>query len=441
MIDQDKPDTDQSLNKPTDDQTSICRDCTTQFDNQPKRCPQCGSPRLLAHKELNQLEIAHIDCDAFFASVEKRDNPELVNKPVIIGGGRRGVVATACYVARIRGVNSAMPMFKALQVCPDAVVISPNMEKYTKAGREIRQLMLELTPAIEPISIDEAFLDLSGTSRLHGAQPAKVLIDLIGRIKREVGVSVSVGLSYCKFLAKVASDLEKPHGFCVIGRKEAVSFLRKQPVSIIWGVGKVSQKMLADDGIRMIAAIQDMEETELMRRYGSLGVRLAQLSFGKDTRLVESSGGIKSVSTETTFLQDKSTLELLMPVLRKQSEKVAERLKAKNIAGQTIVLKLKTSNFRTRTRSYSLPDPTQLADKIYHHGLRMMKKEIDGSMFRLLGIGVSKLVPDEFADPHDLVDPHGDKRAKIERAVDKVRGKYGIDAVELGLTFKGGNRK
>ncbi len=396
---------------------------------------------MLYHDELQSLEIAHIDCDAFYASVEKRDNPELINKPVIIGGARRGVVATACYIARIRGVHSAMPMFQALKICPDAVVIKPNMAKYSEAGHQLRQMMRELTPVIEPISIDEAFLDLSGTTRLHGAFPAKVLVDMVNRIKDEIGITVSVGLSYCKFLAKVASDLEKPRGFSVIGQAEAVAFLRKQPVSIVWGVGKVSQKMLANDGIHDIAAIQDMEETELIRRYGSLGSRLAKLAWGKDVRKVHSGGGAKSISNETTFNTDKSTIKQLAPVLRRLCEKVAARLKDKQLAGQTIVLKMKTADFKSRTRNYSPPDPTQLADKIYKIAREMMIKELDGSNFRLIGIGVANLTNEEFADPHDLVDIEGEKRAKVELAIDKLRGKFGEKTVELGLTFDTGSAK
>ena len=390
---------------------------------------------MLVHDELEKLEIAHIDCDAFYASVEKRDNPELANKPVIIGGGRRGVVSTACYVARIRGIHSAMPMFKALKICPDAVVIKPDMKKYSKVGLQIREMMRELTPVIEPISIDEAFLDLSGTRRLHGAIPAKILVDMANRIKNEIGITVSVGLSYCKFLAKVASDLEKPRGFSVIGQQEAVSFLRGQPVSIIWGVGKVSQKMLANDGIKGIGDLQDMSEEDLIRSYGSLGTRLAKLSHGQDARSVQSGGGAKSISSETTFNIDKTSIKQLNPVLRRLSEKVAEQLKRKQLSGKTIVLKMKTADFKSRTRNRSLHDPTQLADKIYRIGLEMMKKELDGSLFRLIGIGVSNLTSEDFADPHDLVDIEGEKRAKVEKAIDKVRGKYGSKSVELGLTF------
>lgn len=351
------------------------------------------------------------------------------------------MVATACYVARVKGVHSAMPMFKALKICPDAVVIKPDMQKYSKTGHELRQMMRELTPVIEPISIDEAFLDLSGTRRLHGAIPAKVLVDMVNRINNELGITVSVGLSYCKFLAKVASDMEKPRGYTVIGRAEAVSFLRRQPVSIVWGVGKVSQKMLADDGIHDIAAIQDMEENELARRYGSLGLRLARLSRGQDTRRVEKGTGAKSISSETTFNTDKSTRKQLAPILRRLCEKVADRLKNKNLAGQTIVLKMKTANFKSRTRSHRLPDPTQLADKIYKNASAMMTKELDGSSFRLIGIGLSNIQSEDVADPHDLVDSEGEKRAKVEKAIDKVRGKFGGKSVELGLTFDVSSRK
>lgn len=416
---------------------AFCRDCLTWQASGPERCANCGSPRLASHPELNELAIGHIDCDAFYASVEKRDNPELADKPVIIGGGRRGVVSTACYIARIRGVHSAQPMFKALNACPDAVVIKPNMEKYAKAGHEIREMMRELTPQVEPLSIDEAFLDLNGTQRLHGAPPAEMLIRLADRILKELNLSVSIGLSYCKFLAKVASDMNKPRGFSVIGNQEALSFLRKQPVSIVWGVGKVTQKMLARDGITSLSTVQDMDESELIRRYGSMGQHLSRLSKGHDSRSVSPSSGAKSISAETTFGDDKASREELLPVLRQLSQRVSKRLKDKHIAGQTIVLKLKTADFKTRTRSRQIPDPTQLEDRIFRTGSDLILPELDGTKFRLLGIGVSTLGPDENADPFDLVDPEAAKRAEAERAIDRVRNKFGSDAVKFGINFKG----
>lgn len=419
----------------------LCQDCLAHFEEPAGRCPVCSSPRIVFHPEMHALSIAHIDCDAFYAAVEKRDNPELVDKPVIIGGGRRGVVSTACYVARIRGVHSAMPMFKALAACPDAVVVRPDMEKYAAIGRQIRTMMRELTPAVEPLSIDEAFLDLGGTRRLHGASPASVLAGFAKRLEAETGLTASIGLSHCKFLAKIASDRDKPRGFSLIGREEALPFLRGQPVSLIWGVGRATQATLAADGIRTIAQLQNMAESDLVARYGSMGLRLSRLSRGIDTRKVEPDGAIKSVSSETTFNQDLESADQLMPVLRRLSEKVSKRLKAKHIAGQTITLKLKTTAFKARTRNRSLPDPTQLADRIFRAGAQMLEKELDGTRFRLIGIGVSGLQSDERADPDDLIDVQATRRAGAERAMDKVRARFGDQALGMGINFPAARRQ
>lgn len=416
--------------------SGFCRDCFAKAASGRKRCPSCGSPRILRHKELSQLSIAHIDCDAFYASVEKRDNPELADKPVIIGGGKRGVVSTACYVARIHGVRSAMPMFKALDACPDAVVIPPNMKKYAEVGKQIRELMQELTPLVQPISIDEAFLDLSGTELLHGMPPAETLARFSDKIENEVGISVSVGLSYCKYLAKVASDQDKPRGFFIVGEEEATEFLAQLPVTKIWGVGKAFAKSLAKDGITMIGQLQTMEKENLIRSYGVMGSRLYNLARGIDDRIVRPNSGAKSVSSETTFFKDISDLDKLAPVLRSLSEKVAARLKKSGIAGHTVVLKLKTDDFKSRTRNRRLSDPTMLADKIFRVGLELLKAETDGTKFRLLGIGVNDLCDPVQADPIDLVDTQAAKRAEAEGAIDKVRAKFGIDIVQTGYTFK-----
>ncbi|MEJ1121198.1 DNA polymerase IV [Phyllobacterium sp. CCNWLW109] len=421
-----------SLNNP---QFGFCRDCLANQAHEAKRCQSCGSPRLLRHPELYRLGIAHVDCDAFYASVEKRDNPELRNKPVIIGGGKRGVVSTACYIARIHGVKSAMPMFKALEACPHAIVIKPDMEKYVRVGREIRQMMRDLTPLVEPLSIDEAFLDLSGTERLHHDPPARVMAQFSNRVERELGLSVSVGLSYCKFLAKIASDFEKPRGFSIIGEEEALTFLRDKPVTMIWGVGKAFNATLERDGIRTIGQLQTMELGPLMRSYGTMGQRLYRLSRGMDTRRVEPEGESKSVSAETTFNEDISSMEELVAILRALSEKVSRRLKAADIAGRTIVLKLKSRDFKLKTRNRQLADPTQLADRIFRTGVSLLEKEIDGTRYRLIGIGVSDLTDDGRADPLDLVDVQATKRAVAETAIDKLRGKFGNQAVETGYTF------
>lgn len=413
----------------------FCRDCLTFQRSLTRRCERCGSPRLARHPELYRLHLAHIDCDAFYAAIEKRDNPALKDKSLIIGGGKRGVVSTACYIARIQGVRSAMPMFKALEACPEAVVISPNMEKYVHVGREVRAMMQALTPLVEPLSIDEAFLDLAGTERLHGLPPAVVLARFALAVEKEIGITVSAGLSYCKFLAKIASDFRKPRGFSVIGEAEAVGFLAAQPVTMIWGVGKAFNATLERDGIRTIGQLQQMDRGDLMRRYGTMGDRLYRLSRGEDVRRVDPDQDAKSVSAETTFDTDIASLDELVAVLRGLSEKVSARLKKSGIAGRTVVLKLKTQDFKLRTRNRQLGDPTRLADRIFQTGVELLRKETDGTKYRLLGIGVSDLSDDDKADPPDLVDVQSRKRAMAESAIDALRDKFGRRAVETGYTF------
>jgi DNA polymerase-4 len=424
-----------------DPDRGFCRDCLTAQREPVRRCVSCGSPRLVGHPELYRLSLAHIDCDAFYAAVEKRDNPELKDKPVIVGGGKRGVVSTACYIARIHGVRSAMPMFKALEACPEAVVVKPNMEKYVQVGREVRAMMNELTPLVEPLSIDEAFLDLAGTERLHGLPPALVLAHFALKVEKELGISVSVGLSYCKFLAKVASDFRKPRGFAVIGEGEALDFLAGQPVTLIWGVGKAFAAALEKDGIRTIGQLQHMERGDLMKRYGTMGDRLYHLSRGQDERRVHADRETKSVSAETTFDTDLASLSDLVPILRALSERVSARLKKAGIAGRTVVLKLKSQDFQIRTRNRRLGDPTRLADRIFQTGLDLLRREADGTRYRLIGIGVSDLTGEEKADPPDLVDIQARKRALAEGAIDLLRDRFGKTAVETGYTFGRGRTR
>ena len=413
----------------------FCRDCFSAVSGVDRRCRACGSPRLLRHPELHQLSIAHIDCDAFYAAVEKRDRPELADKPVIIGGGTRGVVSTACYIARIHGVKSAMPMFKALKLCPHATVIPPDMTKYATAGKQVRELMLKVTPLVEPLSIDEAFLDLAGTARLHGMSPALTLAHLIARISEKVGISASVGLSHNKFLAKLASDLEKPRGFSVLGKAETLSFLASKPVGFIWGVGKAMQEELAKGGITMISQLQQMEKNDLMRRYGSMGARLYHLSRGEDQRIVSTDDHSKSISAETTFNTDIADRTELERILWPLAEKVSRRAKAEGVAGHTVVLKLKTSDFKLRTRNVSLADPTLLANRIYDAALPLLQREATGTAFRLIGIGISGLVEARPEQETETLDVTTAARAKAELAVDRIRDKFGRDAVNRGINF------
>ncbi len=414
----------------------FCRDCLADNPDHVRRCRTCGSPRLVAHPQLAQLAIAHVDCDAFYATIEKRDNPNLRDKAVIVGGGKRGVVATACYVARTFGVKSAMPMFQARRLCPNAVVVPPDMAKYARVGREVRALMLDLTPLVEPLSIDEAFLDLGGTERLHGMIPAKALAHFAKEVEAKLGITISIGLSANKFLAKIASDLDKPRGFSVLSPEEAPSFLAPRPVTFIWGVGKVFGETLARDGYRTIADLQRADETGLMRRYGVEGQRLARLARGIDQRSVSPDREAKSVSAETTFASDIADQRTLERLLWELCEKVSARLKAKEIAGTTVTLKLKTADFRLRTRARSLPAPTQLAATIFEHGRELLAREVDGTQFRLLGIGVSALTGDDEADPADLVNARAQRTAAAEHAVDRLRDRFGRAAVIRGRSIE-----
>lgn len=416
---------------------ALCRDCLTLADPGPRRrCPSCFSPRLIDHPERDALSLAHIDCDAFYAAVEKRDRPELADKPVIVGGGKRGVVSTACYIARIHGVRSAMPMFKALELCPNAVVIKPDMAKYAEAGHTIRSMMLDLTPLVEPVSIDEAFLDLSGTEKLHGAPPAHVLARFAKRVEDEVGVTVSVGLSYAKFLAKLASDAEKPRGFSIIGRKEVLARLAVLPIGALPGIGKVSAQRFAAMGYNKIADIQRVEQSFLARQFGDDGYRLWQLAHGIDNRRVEPERDAKSVSAETTFEHDISDSETLLPVLMELCEKVGRRLRRSDLAGRTVVLKLKTKDFKQRTRNQTLPEPTRRAAKLYEIGRDLLLRELDGTRFRLIGIGVSDLYDSEDADHGDLVDTKAKRGAELEEALDRLRDRFGGQAVTRALIMR-----
>ncbi|MBL8598228.1 MAG: DNA polymerase IV [Devosia sp.] len=419
----------------------LCRKCgwSVRAESRPARCPSCGSPRLIGHEELFALSIAHIDCDAFYASIEKRDDPSLRDKPLIIGGGHRGVVSTCCYIARQSGVRSAMPMFTARKLCPDAVIIPPNMAKYVSVSREIRAMMDRLTPLVEPLSIDEAFLDLGGTAAMHKATPAEVLSRFAREVEEQVGVTVSIGLSHNKFLAKIASDLDKPRGFAVIGKAETLGFLADKPVSLIYGVGKVFSETLRKDGYETIGQLQRAVPEDLMKRYGESGARLARLARGEDARAVSSDGEMKTVSAETTFNTDLSSFEELSTELLALSERLSDRIKAKGIVGDTVTLKLKSAGFRLRTRARHLMMPTQLSSVLFEAGSQLLAREIDGTAFRLIGIGISGLAEADGRDPTDLIEPDIARRAAAERAMDSVRTRFGRDAVIRGKLY--GRRK
>ncbi|MBP1807180.1 DNA polymerase-4 [Rubellimicrobium aerolatum] len=392
---------------------------------------------MTAHPELFALSLAHMDCDAFFAAVEKRDNPALRDVPVIVGGGKRGVVSTACYLARIRGVRSAMPMFEALRLCPEAVVVEPRFAAYVEASRAIRAMMDEMTDRIEPLSLDEAFLDLSGTERLHGAPPAVMLARLTRRMERELGLTGSVGLSHNKFLAKVASDLDKPRGFSVIGRAETAEFLAPRPVRLIWGIGPAGQAALERAGVRVIGDLLRWERRDLQARFGSMGERLWHLARGEDAREVRAGREAKGISNETTFSADTSDRNVLDGHLWRMAEKVSGRAKAQGLAGRVVVLKLKRADHRLLTRRVSLREPTQIADAIYRAARGLLDQVEEPGPFRLLGVGLGEIAEGARADREgDLLDPEAARRARAERAADAIRARFGEGAILKGRALR-----
>ncbi|WP_420429056.1 DNA polymerase IV [Kordiimonas sp.] len=413
----------------------LCRSCFHIYRAKGP-CPQCNKPRLISHRELLSLTIAHLDCDAFYASIEKRDNPKLASKPLIIGGASgRSVVSTCCYIARMSGVRSAMPMYKAKKLCPDAVILPPNMALYREVGQQVRAMMFDLTPLVEPLSIDEAFMDLSGTERLHHAPPAAQLARLAATIEREIGITVSIGLAPNKFLAKLASDMDKPRGFTVIGETDKMQILAGLPITRIYGIGAKTAKNLAKDGLSEIAQLQEMEEATLMRRYGETGLKLYRLARGVDPRKVNISQPVKSVSSERTLDRDLVTFESLEEKLWRLSDNVSTDLKRKELAGLTITLKLKTSMHRIITRSRTLDAPTQLATNIFEVGQQLLKPLADGTPYRLIGIGVSHFRPLTEADQPDLIEPARTKKRVAEKAMDALKGRFGSSAIMKGRSI------
>lgn len=415
---------------------ALCRECLWQGAQAPRplRCPACGSPRLAVHDELDSLGIAHMDCDAFYASVEKRDRPELRDRPVIVGGGRRGVVTTACYIARLYGVGSAQPMFKALKACPDAVVIKPDFAKYTAESRRILGALGELTPLVQPLSLDEAWADLSGTERLNGGPPALQLVRLQRRIEAEVGLTVSIGLAPNRFLAKVASELDKPRGFSVIGAAEAQAFLAPRPVSILPGVGPVFARALRSDGFDTVGQLAAAEPRDLVKRYGEWGLRLSELAHGRDARAVNPEQDRRGMSAETTFNTDLAEREALEAELWPLCEKLAAKARRSGLASRTVQLKLRRTDFRIVTRRRTLPEPVQTARGLFAAARELLGPEL-GRPYRLIGVGMADLIDAEDA-PSGLFDTAEARALKTETAIDALRARFGASAVVAGRALK-----
>jgi len=418
---------------------ALCRDCGADPGDAPV-CSACGSGRIVRHPELNALHIAHVDCDAFYASVEKRDRPELAAKPVIVGGGVRGVVTTACYVARIYGVHSAMPMFKALKLCPDAVVIRPDFSKYAAVAREIRDLMLRLTPLVKPLSIDEAVLDLAGTAAVHGAPPAAALARFAREVEQQVRVTVSIGLASNRLLAKIAAGWDKPRGFRVIG-SDAPALLAPETVRLLPGIGPALAQRLETMGITRLGQLQALNDREARRRLGDEGPSLMRRARGEDARRVSTDRDTRSISAETTFDSDFSDTATLERHLWRMTEKLARRLSSEDYAAGGIVLKLKTATFATRTRAARLASPTRLPDALFAAARTLLRRETDGTQFRLIGIGASPLLPGAAADQPDLADPTIPRRNATQQAIDSLRERFGQSVIGRGRGFERVNRR
>ena len=414
---------------------SLCRDCFRTGDDQPRRCPSCGSMRVIRHEELDALGIAHLDCDAFYASVEKRDRPELRDVPLIVGGGVRGVVTTCCYIARMSGVRSAMPMFKATRLCPQAVILKPDFQKYRTESKRIFGKVRDLTPLVQGLSLDEAWMDLSGTERLHGAPPAVTLARLQAEIEAEIGLTVSIGLAPNKFLAKIASDLDKPRGFSVIGAAEAVSFLAGKPVGIMPGVGPVMVASLEKAGYRTVGDIAAADLRDLADRFGQNGLHLHKLALGQDARAVNPNEGRKTISAETTFDEDLSATEALEDRLWPLCEKVARQLRAEGIAGRVAHLKLRRPDFQIVTRRRTLPVPTRTAKILFQVARELLAAEPGGTSYRLIGAGLSDFAPAEETGS-DLFDDDERRALRGETAVDALRARFGKGAVVTGRALR-----
>jgi DNA polymerase IV len=385
--------------------TRLCRDCGRLDDDAGAEtaCPACGSARLIAHPELRSLNIAHVDCDAYYASIEKRDHPELIDKPLIVGGSIRGVVTTACYIARQYGVHSAMPTSRALQLCPHAVVLKPDMEKYQRESRRIRELMLAATPMVEAVSIDEAYLDLTEAARERGEPPARSLARLSLQIERKVGVTVSIGLAANKMLAKIASDMGKPRGFSVIGQSDALEVIGPMKISALPGVGPVMTAKLEALGLRLVSDLWSASEDDLIHRFGLWARRLVAFSRAEDGRRISNERGKSvTVGAETTFNHDLRSFAQIDEELRPLCETVARRLTRSGLAASGLTLKLRRADRTTITRACRLRDPTARADLILQAVHPVLMAELDGQAYRLVGVTATRLVSDRLADPPDL---------------------------------------
>ncbi len=375
--------------------------------------------------------IMHVDMDAFFASVEQRDFPELRGKPVIVGGkSRRGVVATASYEARRFGVHSAMPITKARELCPHGVFVVPRFEAYREASEEIHEIMLHYADAYEPISLDEAFLDISGMGSQYPTLGA------IGRtIKKEIREKVhlvaSVGIGPNKFLAKMASDMEKPDGLTIIPYGKEKEILAPLPVRRLWGVGEVTEKKLLAAGYRLIKDIQDADPRRLKDLLGNQGAFLQELAFGIDRRPIEADRQVKSIGDESTYDEDLTDRKAIEKEIAIHADIVAQRLRKHDLFARTISLKVRFASFKTVMRSLSLEEGTNLQEDIDRAALTLLSRIPVYEGIRLLGVTASNLGPP--ISMGSLFSEESEKRARAAKAMDEIQAKFGKKALQKGF--------
>lgn len=378
-------------------------------------------------------KIIHVDLDAFFASVEQLDNPELKGRPVIVGGSikERGVVSTASYEARAFGVQSAQPIARARKLCPQGVFLRVRMDRYREISRRVLKILSSCTPKVEPVSIDEAFLDITGCEKLFG-KAEDIAREIKTRIKKEVGLTCSLGVAPNKFLAKVASGMQKPDGLVIVRDNDKESFLANLPVGKIWGVGKVTQRELQQMGIYTIRQLGELSFSELQKTFGRIGARLYNLSHGIDRTPVLTDRKIKSVSSETTFPHDISERKILEKTLYELSVKVSKTLRNKGLGAKSIQLKVRFSDFTTFTRSHTYREATNLTEFIWQRVRELLDKKVDLSSrkVRLIGLAVFNLgaqIQMELFVP--------EKMQRLEVALEKIEKKYGIRGIRKGRTL------
>ena len=375
--------------------------------------------------------------DAFFASVEQLDAPHLKGKCVVVGGAsQRGVVAAASYEARRYGIHSAMPIFQARQRCPHLVIVPPRRKRYAELSRKIMSILSSYSPLVEPISIDEAYVDVTSCRRLSGP-PQDIAKDIKQRISSEIGLTCSVGVAPNKFLAKIASDLEKPDGLTVIHPRQVNDFIRGLPIGKVPGVGRRTLKMLTDLGVTHLGQVRQFDPDILVAKLGKFGHRLVALAHGDDPASVTPIHDTKSVGSETTLSRDTRDPALLASHLLAQSQSVARQLRGLNMGARVITLKIKTGDFKRHTRSRTLPRPVRDSESIYREALKLLALFKSGQLVRLVGVAASGLQSDDvpvqaglFDDPSAVGEPR--KWEKVERVVDAISHRYGEAAVKRG---------